>query len=331
MITHVTIENFKSHKRTDLDLGRLTLLVGPNSSGKSSVLDAIESLYRQRDGKRVVAWSDVPRAEVHRRRNSEGAIVISIRSTGIGGAESTYSFSLSFTSDGKIDMIEVDKNFLSGRSALLQLDARKIASPNVSEASPARMQDDGTGVANIIAEWKLADDERLGSVMVALKKVVPTFERVRARSTMLGSAVGYELVFDFKGATGIPAGLVSEGTLVALGILVAVKSCAGSIIVLIDDIERALHPRAQVELVNILKALLEETPDLQIVATTHSPYLLDAVDAKDVWVFALDEEGATACCRLTDHPRAEKALEVLTPGEFYSSEDPKWVTEVRRG
>ncbi len=41
MIRRLTVEHFKSIERLDLPLGRMMLLVGPNSSGKSNVIDAI--------------------------------------------------------------------------------------------------------------------------------------------------------------------------------------------------------------------------------------------------------------------------------------------------
>ncbi len=42
MLESVRIERFKSIDDTTIPLGRVTLLVGPNNSGKSSVLQAIQ-------------------------------------------------------------------------------------------------------------------------------------------------------------------------------------------------------------------------------------------------------------------------------------------------
>ena len=41
MITDLRLENFKGHVDTNLSLKRLTMLVGDNGSGKSSVLEAL--------------------------------------------------------------------------------------------------------------------------------------------------------------------------------------------------------------------------------------------------------------------------------------------------
>lgn len=41
MITQFRLENFKAHRDTDLALHQLTLLVGDNAGGKTSVLEAL--------------------------------------------------------------------------------------------------------------------------------------------------------------------------------------------------------------------------------------------------------------------------------------------------
>lgn len=44
MLTRVTLRNFKGHADLQLDLGRITVLIGPTSSGKSTVLQALNLL-----------------------------------------------------------------------------------------------------------------------------------------------------------------------------------------------------------------------------------------------------------------------------------------------
>jgi energy-coupling factor transporter ATP-binding protein EcfA2 len=44
MITSLEHRNFKAHRETTLPLGQLTVLVGPNSAGKTSVLQALAVL-----------------------------------------------------------------------------------------------------------------------------------------------------------------------------------------------------------------------------------------------------------------------------------------------
>ncbi|HEX4611817.1 MAG TPA: AAA family ATPase, partial [Urbifossiella sp.] len=46
MLTRASIRNFKSLRDVQVDLERFTILVGPNASGKSSILQAINLLCR---------------------------------------------------------------------------------------------------------------------------------------------------------------------------------------------------------------------------------------------------------------------------------------------
>ncbi|MFB3892991.1 MAG: AAA family ATPase [Phycisphaerae bacterium] len=42
MITKMHIEQFKCFKRLDIEFGQFNVLIGPNDSGKSSLLQAIQ-------------------------------------------------------------------------------------------------------------------------------------------------------------------------------------------------------------------------------------------------------------------------------------------------
>jgi hypothetical protein len=75
-----------------------------------------------------------------------------------------------------------------------------------------------------------------------------------------------------------------------------------------------------------VRRILDTVPDLQIVATTHSPYVVDEVPPEHVWVLALDAAGISRARRLTDHPDAKRRLKILTGGELWSAQDEStWV------
>lgn len=373
MMTHVTIENFKCHEKTELDLGRLTLLVGPNSSGKSSALEAIEALCKLTEDRHINVFKKERTLEsVMRRSSRRVSLTMEVDDPEGSSEKGIFGFSAAFDIETDIkgtslvnetrlqkpslewswdrdakkssnnpDNVPEVYRISPGRAQLMKLDARKLAEPRYSAQSPCQMAEDGEGLANVVAELAGARDERLTAVEAALLRLVRSVERIKTRrkqiflpSPGVGDVAPYmgdELLFDFVGARDIPAHLVSEGNLIALGILVLAHREPGRSLFLLDDLEHALHFEAQRELMEILKNLLDASPGLQIVATTHSPYLLDAVDAKDIWVMDVDERGVTACCRLWDHSSAEKTLEVLMPGELYTHLGSKWVTERRDG
>jgi predicted ATP-dependent endonuclease of OLD family len=94
---------------------------------------------------------------------------------------------------------------------------------------------------------------------------------------------------------------------------------------LLDDLDRGLHPKAQLDLVSYLRGLLESQPNLQIIATTHSPYILDRVTSDEVRLVTLGDDGWAVCGRLQDHPEFERWKEEMTPGEFWMMFGEKWL------
>jgi predicted ATP-dependent endonuclease of OLD family len=80
------------------------------------------------------------------------------------------------------------------------------------------------------------------------------------------------------------------------------------------------------ELVRLLKRMLDENPNLQIVATTHSPYILDELDPSEIVAFALRDDGTVAQKRLSEHPQAEKMKGALSAGQLWSLDPERdWV------
>jgi ABC-type multidrug transport system ATPase subunit len=139
--------------------------------------------------------------------------------------------------------------------------------------------------------------------------------------------VGDALVFDLVGAPDIPGQMVSEGTLLVLGLLAVFLGPGHPDLLLLDDLDRGLHPRAQQDLITLLRRLLEQHPEKQIVATTHSPFLLDGLNAQEIRLTTLREDGSVACGRLVEHAQFEKWKDTMTPGELWSVFGEKWVSE----
>jgi len=136
---------------------------------------------------------------------------------------------------------------------------------------------------------------------------------------------GDALVFDMKNAEGLSARDVSDGTLIVLALLTAIHQEPQPRVLLLDDIETGLHPAAQESLMDQLRQLLDQIPELQIVATTHSPFIIDKCSPEEVWLLSPDAQGQCHAARMSEHPRAEDALKVLTTGEFWSAEGEEWV------
>ena len=76
-----------------------------------------------------------------------------------------------------------------------------------------------------------------------------------------------------------------------------------------------------------LRQLLASFPDLQIVATSHSPYLIDHLAPEEVRLMITDEGGSVVCARLSDHPELDRWQAFMRAGEIWSMVGEEWVRD----
>ena len=79
-------------------------------------------------------------------------------------------------------------------------------------------------------------------------------------------------------------------------------------LVLIDELDLHLHPRWQVSLVPAIRQVF---PNVQFVATTHSPMVLPGLDRDEVFVLSQDQDGHV----VAEHPEVTPKL--MTGSEIY--------------
>ncbi|MRG92727.1 AAA family ATPase [Polyangium spumosum] len=363
MIESLRLQNFKGHRDTTIEFGRLTVLVGPNGSGKTSVLQALELLGQVVRNKIVDVFSGPSTPELLVSREQEGTMGIHAHGSMHG---KPWKLAVDITSATKSPhiLLIADTGRKRGRATnpqfsfagfggdplwpwlqsttTFRIDAGQVAAPGYSRDGVSRVDKNGKNTAAALAALKLSDDPAFEEIERRLCTLVPSLKRIRFRQAVTiteyetrtspnqrvideQQVTGNEFVFDFRGAQGVPAVGASEGTLVLLGLLTALHTNAKSGLLLIDDIEHSLHPTAQVQLMQQLRGLLTQMPDLQIVATTHSPYILDGVDPSDVRVFYPRDDGTIVTKRLSDHPDAQRVKGMLSSGELWSAESEAWV------
>jgi predicted ATPase len=358
MLTSLQLQRFKGHRDTAVSLRRITVLVGPNGAGKTSVLQALQlvgSLITH--GPKEVLQGDTSPQDLLCRSGSGPAIMTLVGTE----ADKPWRFTLSFAhSDatsaqhvrfdwayGKdSNQVYTDSNprdpmgggrrltnevvGLIGSPLLYRLDARRIAAVAYSTEENPEVEEDGFNTAAALATLKLEREELFEQIEAELRKIVPAIQRVRVRRVKIAGLsgeesdrIGHKVFFDFVGASDLPTHAASEGTLITLALLTALFSPNRPRLLLLDDIDQSLHPQAQMEFMRQLKRLLENFPEVQLVATTHSPYILDELEPSEVRVFAPRKDGSVACRSLSEHPQAEKMRGVLTSGQLWSL-DPEW-------
>jgi len=138
---------------------------------------------------------------------------------------------------------------------------------------------------------------------------------------------GDAILFDFDNAKNVSAHTASEGTLLLLGLLTILFCRDSPRILRLDDIAHGLHPLAQKAVLDVLVKLMKRFPNLQVLASAHSPYLLDELQPHQTRLMAVDDNGYAVCGRLADHPQFERWKDEMAPGELWSLFGEKWVAD----
>ena len=330
MIQQVKIQNFKCLRDVTVALERFTVFVGANGSGKTSFLQAVDLLCRsfrtqpnQLDGEFRANLSygateqvelSCQSGETHFRYRTSQPQQPGQQWTGDGCA---------FAKDAKpLDwkQWQLQQGMLPN-PVWLRLDPNALRNAGGSNhTDPRMMQPNGQGLHAATAAMNLEDPDLWLKLQDDLRRIVPAVRRLRHTPQN-------ELLFDTINGKGLKAQQVSEGTLLTLGLLTAIHGVNKPGVLLLDDLDRALHPKAQRELIDLLRGVQATNPEIQIVGSTHSPYLLGRMEPGEVLVTSLREDGSTACEPLTHHPKFSKWKDEFHPGEMWSLFGEKWVTE----
>jgi predicted ATPase len=270
MIDRVHFENFKSLADVTIDLERLTVLVGTNGCGKSSVLQGISLLSRA--AVKPTATPSIPPRMMYRGRpgnmvlsmhNSEGdELRLERRQTKGQGIQPSQEIFQEDVSRPRAS----SKEF--GSVAYLHLDASEMMRTSLTEEERPHIAPDGSGLASALAWMKGAAEDELAQITADLRQVVPGVKRIRTLRERITnrrmekldidgqpiwrpvdeSQIGDRFEIEFDDGSEIPANLLSEGTVLALGLLTKLREPDRPKLLLVDDIDRGLHLGAQASL-----------------------------------------------------------------------------------
>lgn len=190
---------------------------------------------------------------------------------------------------------------------------RALQKPDAGEI----LRQDGSNIASVLEHLRRASPGVKENIEEYLRLIVPgvvsthrhglgAWETVHFRQSVAGSASPWEF----------PATSMSDGTLRALGVLAALFAPAGGGFnpIGIEEPETALHPAASGLL---LEALQSASEVRQVLATSHSPDLLDSSDLQaDELLAVRSEAGDTKIGRLDEASTSALRESLYTAGEL---------------
>jgi predicted ATPase len=255
-------------KDVKIELEPLTILVGPNASGKSTILDALEpsaSLHRLES-----RWRKDPLLSVRiSRRFQDGTEQVRISKS--------------------MDSVSGVANYAYQK---LHLDLAAVRQPNVPAEQTALAQN-GHNLSNVFATLTRNEQIELANTLCNL---VPVFGDIDLKPVGGGKL---ELRFHdrWRDETFYKPSEVSDGTMLMLAFLILQYQEPSLDLITIEEPERALHPYLLGQLLQFLRDLAHGEfgrEPIQVVMATHSAELLDHALPKEVRFVDRDpQDGAT--------------------------------------
>jgi predicted ATPase len=296
-IDWVRIKGYGCIQDVALRLTPLHALIGPNDSGKSTILRALQ----ERVGPVGRGFLRVPMEVALTRsdRPGEASVYGPIAPMGSGAG-------LGFAS-GR------DLHFQGSRFLRLDPDSMRTATPPIVSAAALEFYDErGLGLASVIGAILERDRERFIAIEAELKTLFPSLHAIQPLTDAEKNKILY---FRMTNGASIEPEKASEGLLYALAFLV-LKAMDRVSLLLIDEPENGLHPARIAEVVKVLRKLSETT---QVLLATHSPLVINELEATEVSVITRSADSGTCAHLLAETPNFAERSEVYNNGDLWVS------------
>ena len=173
------------------------------------------------------------------------------------------------------------------------------------EAGPQeQLSTSGDNLSNVIQYLQEQHPDRLNQIILSLRRRIPKLEQVDSEILADG-----RLLLQIKDAPfdrPVLSKYVSDGTLKMLTYLTLLNDPIPPQLIGIEEPENYLHPR-------LLNELAEEcrnaTARTQLLVTTHSPFFINALRPREVWVLYRNEKGFTQACRTSEMSNVTHMME----------------------
>jgi len=283
VLTNLKIQGFRCFRDVDVPLKPLTVLIGPNDTGKSSFLDAT-LLLRRGDAK--FDLRNVYRSGVN------GELTVAARTA--NGNLHTYSW----VKAAGGNRVSRESELRPSSLQWFQLPSNGIATEcvgfGVSEREMLPLGEQGENVAAFLDHLLRADLNRFLSFSEALSTHVPGLDKLLIETP---SADKRRVDFVIDDGFQIEAARSSVGVRLLLFFLSLAFHPNPPDVILLEEPENGIHPRRLAEVMDLLRKLTKGElggHPAQVILTTHSPYLLDLVDLEtdQVLVFQREDDGS---------------------------------------
>lgn len=349
MITELHATGYGCLKDVRVKLGALHALIGPNDSGKSTILRALRTLGQLASGSfehRGTTWTpfdpgldaDEPGSHVTLRAETpDGSYRFERR---VGGGASTLGKAV--TSDEFFEGLENRQRaprLITDPTSVLESTPPTVHSFAVWSAlagihflglseeglrSPSgflprgsmHLSARGEGLPGLYFALRNDHEEAFERILHDVRTLFPTVKTVRAQPS---SSSELEIEVELTDRTRVRSAHISTGLLYYLAFAALPEAFGPVSTVLLEEPENGLHPARIKQVMAVLRAFTEKH-GAQVILTTHSPLVVNELEPSEVSVVTRPSlEAGTQVRAITETANFAKRSEVYSLGELWLS------------
>ena len=318
VIASIAFRNFKALRNTRVALLPFNLVIGPNGSGKTSLIEAVL---------RLRTLSRLPLSDAKQVQKA-------------GGPEMEFTFApphaeilarLGCVSESGCDSLRLEPPnppgwpHLRGELDTIRayvLDHRAMAAP-ARRSHGAELKADGGNLAAVLANIRERAPDAFSALTEEMLRIAGELGSLELVEHADG---GVEFALRLAENGLVKADELSQGTLYLLGLLALAFDPDPPHVLCIEEIDRGIHPRTLREIRDTLyrlsypKAHGSDRRAVQIITTSHSPYFIDLFrDHPEEIVIAHKHGRAAEFSRLSDRPDLPELLREGSLGDMWFS------------
>jgi predicted ATPase len=293
-LTELKVKGYSCLKDVECALTPLHAFIGPNDSGKSTLLRVIGSLDRMHLMGQV--------GGIHARFSDGSELKFGYDAPPEYGGTGTTSARLA---EGRLGV------------QLVHLDADALRTPSqlIAYGQPLELVGRGQNLAGLYDALRDRSVDRFAAISKQVKSLFPSVNDLGLR------AVGNDrkvLAVTLVDGTPVLSVEMSEGLLyyLAFAILGELKR---PLIYLIEEPENGLHPSRIREIVAMLRNITAGPDGVQVLMATHSPLVINELRPEEVTVVTRDPLTGTKLRALKQTPHFEERSKVYALGELWLS------------
>jgi predicted ATPase len=300
VFTHFEASAFGCIKKLALDLTPLHALIGPNDSGKSTLLRAI----------RLLSASD-PQQALHAAR------VEAPQALGghewVSGTFKGKAVALSVNVDGVVRQAR-RVAVHSGGAILVRLNPDSLANDSdITQTAEKFIDSRGHGLPTMLLKIKGRDDSSWADYRARICELFPV-----TRLDVVPTSGGHlELEVTLVGRAKITARECSEGLLYFLAYSALPYLGLPSKVLLVEEPENGLHPARIAEVIGVLRRISEA--GTQVIMSTHSPLVINELKPEEVTIITRDPQTGTIATPMTKTKNFAERSKVYALGELWVS------------